>query len=204
MVPFAAISAAPGGPDELLFRALNWAGTDPVMDVIMEGLTTLGAAYIVALVAVPLWWRGHREATFDFLVLLGIAVVVTEALKFAVDRSRPCAIASVGARVLPGYGCDVETDPSFPSGHASRAFALATFLGLRFRWRTGGAAMAFAVLVGLSRVYLGVHWPSDVLAGALLGVGLALALEVGSRRLAAYRRLRKRIVEAIPHRGRTA
>jgi len=107
-------------------------------------------------------------------------------------------------RTLIGYGCDAEFDPSFPSGHASRAFALAAFVGLRFRWRAGSAASAFAILVGLSRIYLGVHWPSDVLAGALLGVGLALAFEFSSKRLEGYRRIRARILDVIPRWKRPA
>lgn len=186
------------GLDDLIFQALNLAGTNAVMDVLMVVVTTLGAAYIILVFAVPLWWRGYREATFDFLLLLGITVVLTEGIKFLVDRPRPCAGVFPNVRTLMGYGCDEELDPSFPSGHASRAFALAAFVGLRFRWRAGSAAYAFAILVGLSRIYLGVHWPSDVLAGALLGVGLALAFEFVSKRFDGYRRVRARILEAIP------
>jgi len=190
--------------DELLFRALNSAGTNAAMDALMVVITTLGAAFIIVLFAVPLWWRGYREVTFDFLLLLGITVVLTEGIKFLVGRPRPCTGVLPNVRTLIGYGCDAEFDPSFPSGHASRAFALAAFVGLRFRWRAGSAAYAFAVLVGVSRIYLGVHWPSDVLAGALLGVGLALAFEFSSKRLGGYRRMRARILELIPHWKRPA
>jgi undecaprenyl-diphosphatase len=191
------MASAAGDLDELLFRALNGAGTNPAMDALMIVITTIGAAFILVLVAVPLWWRGYREATFDFLLLLGITVVLTEVIKFVVGRPRPCTGVLPDVRTLIGFGCDAELDPSFPSGHASRAFALAAFVGLRFRWRAGSLAFAFAVLVGLSRIYLGVHWPSDVLAGALLGVGLALAFEFGSRRFDGYRRMRTRILAAI-------
>jgi len=203
MVPVAMASFV-GDLDEALFRALNAAGTNAAMDALMVVITTLGAAFIIVLFAVPLWWRGYREATFDFLLLLGITVVLTEGIKFLVGRPRPCNGVLPNVRTLIGYGCDAEFDPSFPSGHASRAFALAAFVGLRFRWRAGSAASAFAVLVGLSRIYLGVHWPSDVLAGALLGVGLALAFEFSSKRLGGYRRMRARILELIPHWKRPA
>src|SRR6266571_3795526 len=183
------VSSVSIGADELWFRALNLAGTNAFADAVMVAFTILGAAYVLALLAVPLWWRGHREAAFDFLLLMGITVVVTEALKFAVGRPRPCDALS-GVRWIAGFGCDVEFDPSFPSGHASRAFAFATFLAFRYRGRVGAAAFAFAFLVGVSRIYLGVHWPSDVIAGAVLGVALAVAAERMSRRASGYGRLR--------------
>ena len=191
--------ASIGGVDELLFRALNLAGTDHTLDVVMILITMLGGTYILALFAIPLWLRGQREATFDFILILVLTVVVTTAIKYLVDRSRPCVDKAFGAQIIPGYGCDTEPDPSFPSGHASRAFALAGLVALRFRWRAGGAAMAFATLVGVSRVYMGLHWPSDILGGAFVGIGIAVLVELVSRRVVVYRRIRKWIVELIPH-----
>src|SRR5207247_7553439 len=166
-----AMFASIGGVDELLFRALNLAGTDHTLDVVMILITMLGGTYILALFAIPLWLRGQREATFDFILILVLTVVVTTAIKYLVDRSRPCVDKAFGAPLIPGYGCDTEPDPSFPSGHASRAFALAGLVALRLRWRAGGAAMAFATLVGASRVYMGLHWPSDIIGGAYVGIG---------------------------------
>ncbi len=191
--------ASIGGVDELLFRALNLAGTNATLDVLMVLITTLGGTYILALFAIPLWLRGQREATFDFILILVLTVVVTTAIKYLVDRSRPCVDSAFGAQTLPGYRCDTEPDPSFPSGHASRAFALAGLVALRFRWRAGGAAMAFATLVGVSRVYMGLHWPSDILGGAIVGIGIAVLVELVSRRVVVYQRIRKWIVELIPH-----
>ncbi len=186
------------GLDESILRALNLAGTDPILDQVMIFFTILSGVYVMFLVAVPLWWRGLRTATFDVLLLLAITIVVTEAIKYLVDRPRPCdALANV--RTIAGYQCSAEFDPAFPSGHASRAFAVAAFLAIRFRWRIGIPAGAFAVLAGISRVYLGLHWPSDVLGGAVVGIGFAVLIEILSRRVGPYQRIRKRIVETIPH-----
>jgi undecaprenyl-diphosphatase len=182
----------------MLFRALNLAGTNDVLDRIMVFITVVSGVYIIALVAVPVWLRGRRDVAFDLLLLLGITILVTQVIKLAVDRPRPCQIL-LDARTLKGYGCDVEPDPGFPSGHASRAFVIASFLAIRFRWRVGAPAAVLAGLVGLSRIYLGVHWPSDILGGALLGIALAVAFDLVSRRVALYQRIRTRIVEAIPH-----
>jgi len=189
------------GLDEIIFRALNLAGGNPILDRIMIFFTILTGVYVIFLVAIPLWWRGLRAATFDVLLLLAITIVATEAIKYLVDRPRPCdALANVNT--LAGYRCSAEFDPAFPSGHASRAFAVAAFLTIRFRWRLGIPAGAFAVLAGISRVYLGLHWPSDVLGGAAVGIGFALLIEVVSRRVEPYQRIRARIVEAIPHLSR--
>ena len=198
MVPLLTPSAT-GSLDEVLFRALNLAGTNATLDLVMVLITTLGGTYILALFAIPLWLRGQREATFDFILILVLTVVVTTAIKYLVDRSRPCVDSAFGAQTLPGYRCETEPDPSFPSGHASRAFALAGLVALRFRWRAGGAAMAFATLVGVSRVYMGLHWPSDILGGAFVGIGIAVLVELVSRRVVLYQRIRKWIVELIPH-----
>ena len=194
---FATLSTSPG-LDEVIFRAVNLAGADPTIDRIMIFFTILSGVYVIFLVAVPLWWRGLRTATFDVLLILAITIVVSEGIKYLVDRPRPCdALANVNT--LAGYRCSAEFDPAFPSGHASRAFAVAAFLTIRFRWRLAIPAGAFAVLAGISRVYLGLHWPSDVLGGAVVGIGFAVLIEILSRRVGAYQRVRARIVEAIPH-----
>src|SRR5256884_177829 len=156
------------GIDERVFPPLDLAGAGPILDRIMIFFTILTGVYVIFLVAVPLWWRGLRTATFDVLLLLAITIVATEAIKYLVDRPRPCdALANVNT--LAGYRCSAEFDPAFPSGHPSRALAVAAFLTIRFRWRRASPAGAFAVLAGSSRVFLGRHWPSDVLGGAVVG-----------------------------------
>src|SRR3989442_15847486 len=97
--------ASIGGVDELLFRALNLAGTNATVDLLMILIATLGGTYIIALFAIPLWLRGQREATFDFILILVLTVIVTTAIKYLVHRSPPCVDLSFGARTIPGYRC---------------------------------------------------------------------------------------------------
>jgi undecaprenyl-diphosphatase len=195
------------GWDESLFRSLNLVGTNAVLDVVMVLFTDLALPYVLPLLAVPLWWKGRREQAFDLLVVLALVIVVTEVLKFAFDRARPCDVLPNVNLPNPG-ACTAEGDPAFPSGHASRIFAVAGFLAVYFKWPVKASAFAVAVVVGISRLYLGVHWPSDVVAGAILGIALALLYVAVARKWKAYQRLRARIVEAVarrlPKRPKTA
>lgn len=185
-----------GGPDEPLFRALNLAGIHPVVDIAMRIITALGVEYILGLFVIPLWLLRKRDAAFDYALALTIAILVTLALKYALDRPRPCEVLEV--RLLLEVQC-AGRDAAFPSGHASRAFAFGGFVLLWFRWRPGIPALVFATLVAYSRIYLGLHWPSDALGGALVGIGAALLVMWLNRRSERYRRIRTRIVEALPH-----
>lgn len=107
---------------------------------------------------------------------VGVAILIAEsvsgALKFAVERDRPPV-----SRPVPEPLLEAPTTYSFPSGHATVAFACAAVLALavpRLRWWFFG----LAALIAFSRVYVGVHYPGDVLAGAVLGIGLATALRM--------------------------
>ena len=195
-LPLMTVSSVSYGLDESLFRAINLAGTNAVLDLLMAFFSAIALPYILPFLSLPLWWKGRRELAFDLLVLLVVVVVVTEALKYAIGRPRPCD-ALPGVNLLTPGACAAEADPAFPSGHASRIFAVAALLSLTFKWSVRLGSFAVAILTGVSRIYLGVHWPSDVLGGAVLGVALAFVFVWLARRLRFYQKLRTRVVETV-------
>jgi membrane-associated phospholipid phosphatase len=96
------------------------------------------------------------------------STIITTTLKFTIDRDRPF-VTYPDIQKLTGAG-----SPSFPSGHTSEAFATATSLSLAFpKWYVIAPSMLWASAAGYSRMHLGVHYPSDVLVGALIGSGSA-------------------------------
>jgi undecaprenyl-diphosphatase len=138
-----------------------------------DGTLTIGLPCVVGLFWV---WRRDRGRGARWL-LAGASVAGAGLLELLVKeitcRGRPTA-ADAGA-FFSRFPCDPMdyAHASFPSGHATTAFALAALLAL-WHPRWAAAWLALAGLVGLSRVVLGAHFPSDVLAGAALGVGVAL------------------------------
>jgi undecaprenyl-diphosphatase len=147
----------------------------------MVAFTVLGAGW-TALLLVPLIWSA-RTRRFGIALALAIAIQATlvVALKAAFGRVRPWLAFGLPAPIGQPH------DGSFPSGHAAGSFCVAAFLAvvLPAVWRSSPRRAYLVALLGLlvaacialSRVYLGAHFPSDVLAGALLGalVGAALA-----------------------------
>jgi membrane-associated phospholipid phosphatase len=95
-----------------------------------------------------------------------LSVGITVGLKYAVNRKRPDQ-SNIGVVDKSSF-----QDPSFPSGHASSAFSTATSLSLAYpKWYVIAPAYTIAGTISYGRVYLGGHYPSDVLAGALIGTG---------------------------------
>jgi undecaprenyl-diphosphatase len=98
------------------------------------------------------------------------------ALKYEVLRPRPFVALGTELRVSADEVQAIRPNSSFPSGHAANAFMLATLLAALLRRGLWPLWYGLASLVALSRVYLGLHYPGDVLAGATLGAGLTWLL----------------------------
>jgi membrane-associated phospholipid phosphatase len=114
----------------------------------------------------------HDSLLIRQSIYIGSSVVLTAILttiaKYSINRARPFVTYPEIEKVTGGGS------PSFPSGHTSDAFALATSVSLSYpKWYIIGPSFAWAGAVGYSRMDLGVHYPSDVIAGAILGAGCA-------------------------------
>jgi len=155
------------GLNEDVFRALNGAG-NPVFDPVMIAFAVVGLFPFTFLWAIPLWYRRRRVDAFDFVLVLALAELSSLLLKLTLAVPRPEGIVLAAP-------FDDRSDPAFPSGHTVRAFVAATFLAFRLRdWRWAVPLLTYATVMGLSRMYVGAHWPSDVLAGATLGIAWAV------------------------------
>lgn len=180
--------------DNQLFSVLNgWHCS--WLDPLMEALSSRNwlALLLLLLAALVLWRGGNRRRWALLLLVITLAVsdyVSSSIIKPAVKRVRPCNV--IGAvHFLDGDRGWVVTPEvverswkrswSFPSSHAANGMAVALWLGFLFRrGRYGWLTLALAI--GYSRIYLGVHYPGDVLGGLLVGWLLAwLALRLYDR-----------------------
>jgi len=143
---------------------------------VMASLTVVGSGWTMLPIAATAAHPRMRTHALRLVTTLALVATSVFALKALFGRVRPCAsLADVHALVFAA-----PTDPSFPSGHAAGAFAVAAYVALETRVHAAVKLSVFVVSAGiaLSRVVLGVHYPSDVVAGALLGVVTATIVSV--------------------------
>ncbi|MCC5478738.1 phosphatase PAP2 family protein [Streptomyces sp. NPDC059680] len=155
------------------------------LDDTVSAWSTYGLAVFAVLAAVG-WWRARHEGAAAAVSALVVPVVVVAAygvdalLKLAVREDRPCQ--SLHVRTLEA--CPAPGDWSFPSNHAAIAAAAAVALLFVSR-RLGSVAVVAALAMGVSRVWVGAHYPHDVLAGLVVGALVALAATRATRRWSA-------------------
>jgi undecaprenyl-diphosphatase len=185
--------------DRAVFIWINADWTNALFDLIMPWITHLGDPKIVGVWIVGIGLLRVKQFAYPaetdlssrqkfklylqvglffclFLVLIyGVSAGVCNSLKYLFDRPRPFEQQHVMLRVSAGIASGLSENGSFPSGHTSNAFMVAAFLaecipGRRYVF------YGMAIIVALSRIYLGVHFPGDVLFGAFLGWSIARSM----------------------------
>ena len=161
---------------------LDWIAANlwcPFLDAVMPIITHLGDGGIfwIALALILLCIPTTRKtgAAMGIALLMGL-LVCNLALKPLVGRIRPFDFQLLQGKVIPLL-IEAPRDFSFPSGHTIASFEAATVLMLRHR-KAGIAALVLACLIGFSRLYLYVHYPTDVIASVVLGTLIGMIAHV--------------------------
>jgi undecaprenyl-diphosphatase len=171
---------------------------DPVAGYVGASELLFLAMLVVAFVV---GGRGVRRAVVAAGLSAGLALALAKVLSVLVDRPRPFVAHPHAVHLFARHAADA----GFPSDHATAAFAVAVAILLRYRaW--GSVLLAAATVLAAGRVAIGVHYPSDVIAGAALGAACALALWTAPARALLHRLAdgAARPLEAVGRRWRTA
>jgi len=153
------------------FRAINIGWHSPILDPFFHVLSVVGLGEVETLITFSLLlFKPARKYVFPLLFTLLLSSLTSQLPKHFIPRDRPSNLTFAIAQEPWKYH-------SFPSGHATSAFAMAFMIVLlthrtNHRW-IGWVSLVIAALIGISRIYRGVHWPSDVIAGVFFGCGTA-------------------------------
>jgi undecaprenyl-diphosphatase len=154
-------------------KFLEWANgwwSSPFLDRVIPWVTHFGSHIAVIVFLISCFLIMRKKKTLLYLLLLyGIQSGVVYGLKFLINRKRPLVFLETFSKLSQGPG--EVLDPSFPSAHTLYAFMMATLLATwfpKYRW----VFFIIAGLIGWTRIYLGLHYPTDVIVGGLLGVGI--------------------------------
>lgn len=167
--------------DETVLRAVNSVAS-PLLDAMAVAITQLGGVIgvlaITAGAVLILWGRGLHKKALLLLIGVGGGVILNVLLKAIFQRDRP----QLWERIV------TENSYSFPSGHAMASSALALslivlFWPTKWRWLVVIIASLYMIVIALTRLYLGVHYPTDILAGWMVsGAWVALVMSIVSYR----------------------
>ena len=178
-----------------LFYAINDGMANSVFNFIMPILTNFGNLIAWSLVCVLIFIFGGqygKKVAIIGLLALFLSSAAILALKYIVAEPRPFLVLS-HVHLLT-----TENDYSFPSGHATASFAGAVAIGKKYSFIIKGKThkliyplLAFAAIIGFSRVYVGVHYPLDVIFGAVIGTIFALAVIRFEKKISSFIGLEK-------------
>jgi undecaprenyl-diphosphatase len=163
--------------DYSLYKTINGLSGDSLPDHIARLLALNLPVILVVLVALTFLvpWATARRRRRSGAVLAtaaaGLALLINQAISHLVERTRPYLAHPAHAHLLIAR----SHDPSFPSDHATGGFALAFGIWLYDR-TIGSVLLVLAATLALARVYVGTHYPGDVIGGALIGIAVAGAL----------------------------
>ncbi len=182
------------GVDWPLLHALNdfFARHDGIEDPVVTYVNAAEALFLVLVVGMFLLVRGGarikaRRAAVAAGAGAGLGLLIAHFVSQAVARPRPFVSDPGGVHLFSGHAAD----PSFPSDHATAGFAIAVAIVLRDR-RWGVPVLIAAAVLAVGRVAMGLHYPSDVIAGAALGSAVSVGLW-----LAPARRLLDRVADRL-------
>lgn len=157
--------------DISIFCLININMQNYIFDFIMPIITNVGLPGLWIVICICIYMFGGEKGK-NTAILCIIAIVIgyflTEFLKYIVARPRPYIILD-GVHIL-----SVMDNYSWPSGHTITIFAVTTLIGKKYGNLCLILLLLLASMVGFSRVYIGVHYPLDVLSGAVIGILLAL------------------------------
>jgi len=163
--------------DAAVTHAINGlAGTSTALDFVMVQVSTIGVPVLVLAVALQWWRRVDRRHSRHVLIAAGFSFLLglafNQFIVLFVHRMRPYDAGITHLLIAR------STDPSFPSDHATAAVAIAAAFLLHGMRRAGLWFLAAALLMMVSRVYVGTHYAGDVFGGALTGITAAGLIRV--------------------------
>jgi undecaprenyl-diphosphatase len=186
-----------------LFYLINGIN-NPILNYILPVIASYGSNSLILILILLFIFGGYygRRVTILGFIALILTIIVVMLMKYAIGEPGPYVALSNVNLLIPTTSGPV---PSFPSGQTASSFAVATIIGLIYRSKSDkGIAhwiiyplLLYAALIGFSLVYSGVHYPFDVISGAIIGILVALAIfkyqnKILDNKIASYLRINKK------------